>query len=372
MNISSINTNHTRLLDDPLTFGLAGGYLALSNLLAGVLLYYLNSRPALNRSIITQLNTTLVGSYNFGTSLFSLGLLLRSSLGPLPPSAAAAFFFLLRIGFFNLVGLHIAITIVRYLIVISFCWIQAQDYHSLGHKINFVIGIASLIITMVITFFRQPDTAVVGIESYLSGQATIPKAKFRWFQVFISSTVILVVSIFYIVSKWILRRQLAVMVQPSCDAGRIHALIRHIDAKSILTGSFYPLACYVMAALLGEVPGLQEGRSVAVAILHVNTCVLLYLVCRPRVLSYFRPKIRKTLARLSQFSGSWGRNSAARSISVRGSRPVFTDIPTTQDIFMVSNLREHRRAVLYVIPYNETDGSYSADPVEPTVYHSHM
>jgi hypothetical protein len=360
------------MLDDTLTFGLAISYLALSNLLAGVLLYYLNSRPAVNQSIITHLNTTLVGSYNFGTSLLSLGLMLRSSLGPLPPSAAAAFFFLLRIGFFNLVGLHIAIAIVRYLIVISFSWIQAQDYHSLGHKINFVIGIASLFLTMVFTIFRQPATADVDVEFYLSGQAAVHRAKLHWFRIFISGIIILIVSICYIVSKWILLRRMAVSVQPSSAQGRTHALIRHINAKSILTGSFYPFACYAVAALLDQVPGLQEGNSMAVAILHVNTCVLVFLVCRPRVLSYFRPKIRKTLARLSQFSWSCGRNSRARSISVRGPRPVFTDVSTIGDIFMVSNLREHRRAVLYVIPYNETDGSYSADPVEPTVYQSHM
>ena len=83
------------MLDDPLIFSLSLAHILLSNLLSWPLVRYLGSRPALSRSILTHLNTSLVLAINLNTSLPGLGLLLRAGLGPMPGPAATAFIFVL-------------------------------------------------------------------------------------------------------------------------------------------------------------------------------------------------------------------------------------------------------------------------------------
>ena len=109
-----------------LIIGLAGGEVLLSNLVAWALVGYLSSRPPLSRNILTHLNTSLVLAYNLHTSLAGLGLILRSALGPLPPLVGALLIFVVGLGYFTLVGLHVALASMRYLLVTWFTWLQPQ------------------------------------------------------------------------------------------------------------------------------------------------------------------------------------------------------------------------------------------------------
>jgi hypothetical protein len=312
-------------LDDPLAFSLAAGYFTLSNIMTWPLHTYLESLPALSRSIITYINKSIVHAYNLTTSIFCLGVLIRASFGPIPPSAATAFYLQLGVGFFTLMGLHLALAVVRFLIEFNFSWIQNQDHRHLGRKICLVVILVSLGIMMAIVFQRDPAYQVMGIESYLSGQPAL-RTPLRWIRMVIGSACFLSLSLFYVVCKCLLYRRVAFSVQPAFEGGAGH-YHRHMDAKSILTGSFYPVACYVTGAVLDQIPGLQEGNALAVAILHVNSCVLLFLVTRQAVLSYCCLKIRQRFSERFPVLGDWERNDTIRRVNERDPPVIFLVIP---------------------------------------------
>jgi hypothetical protein len=161
------------MLENPVLFWLAGGHLILSNLLTWALGLHQASRPLNTRTILTHLTGGLLSAYNRHTSLVSLCLLLRCGLGPAPfqnlPGAATAAIFFTSFTFFSLVGLHVALALVRYLIVTHFAWVQPQDYCRLGRRIQLLVAAAAVVLSGLAVLMRPPVGQVADFTSFLYG-----------------------------------------------------------------------------------------------------------------------------------------------------------------------------------------------------------
>ena len=298
-------SNSTSLqLDDPLVFRIAAGHLLFSNLATWLMYYYLRSRPLLSRTIITQLNTSLVFSYNLNTSFVSLSLLLRASLGPLPEALAAAYMFVHGVLFFCLVGLHVAIALIRYASVLCFSCIHAQDYRRMGFRINVFINVVSLAVVSSAFLLKDAPNKAVGIEAYLSGRP-VHKGNLRLIPLVVGCTTLIGLVLFYLACKWALRRQATIRVQPAREGRATLDLIRHIDAKSIVIGSFYALACCGLSTALDDYSFFRKGIALTIIWLHLNNCVLVYFLSRPSVRSYLWTQGKKQMSQLGQIFQDW-------------------------------------------------------------------
>ena len=262
------------MLDDPLIFGLAAGHLILSHLLTGLLCQYLTSRPTLSQTIITYLSRSLVLAYNLSTSLVSLGLLMRASWGPLPGQMATGCIFFYGLGFFCLIGLHMALAFVRYAAVTWFNWVQPQDYRQLGRRINFLVGCVSVVIMVMALLLRDPANKNVGIEAYLAGRP-VHQANFRLLPVVIGCLALLGLVSFYLVCKWILQVRASNRIQPAAEA-QVPALTSHIDIKSIVIGSFYALACCGLATALDDNTAFRKDIALTIVWLILNNLMLVF------------------------------------------------------------------------------------------------
>ena len=313
------------MLDDPLIFGLAVGHLLLSNLVTCPLLRYLAGRPVLSYTIITYLNTGLVLAYNLHTSLFSLLLLIRASLGAFSPAVAALCIYLFGFCSISLVGLHVALTCVRYLAVTWFSWIQPQDYRQLGRGIYVIVGLGSLALMTMIMPFRVAPTEVIGIESYLSGQPAQTVNRKLWPLAF-GTVVLAAVLFFYLFLKWILKKRESARIHPLDGSPpppsqyQISSLSGYIDVKSLVIGSFYALGCYGVARLLDWVPGIPSGVSLIMAVLFVNNVVQCYLVSRPGVWAYAWLKIRQDVVSWALVCQEWAQGTRLGSNSLSQAR----------------------------------------------------
>jgi hypothetical protein len=301
------------MLENPVLFGLAGGHLILSNLLTWALGLHQASRPFNTRTILTHLTGSLLAAYNRHTSLVSLCLLLRCGLGPVPfqnlPDAVTAAIFLTSFTFFSLVGLHLALALVRYLTVTHFAWVQPQDYRRLGRRIQLLVAAAAVVLSGLAVLMRPPVGQVADFTSFLSGRPGQKANKHIW-PLVSGMTALLLLANIYLASKWILQKRAAGRVQPATDLGQgqghIRSLTRFIDVKTVVFGCFYPLACYCLAAMVDCVPGLPPGVPITVAVITVNNGVLLLFVTRPGVAAFCWSKIKQKVTSGTQACQEYG------------------------------------------------------------------
>jgi hypothetical protein len=297
-------------MENTLIFVLAVIHMILSNLLTMPVYHYLATRPPLSQTIITILNIHLVLAYNLHTAFIGIGLLFRSGLGKFSAPVAAACLFVFGFFCLYLVGLHLALAVVRYLAVTYFSWIQSQDHQKLAEIIHVIIFCVSLVMMAVIMPFRVSPSEVISVESYLSGSGAQKINRF-WWPLLLGCVALLAVVGLYLFSKWLLQKKAeAVQVQPlqnpAPGRGQVNSLAKFIDLKTLVFGSFYALGSYSHAALLDLVPAFRLGASLPLALLHVNNCILLYLLSRPGVWACFWNKVKQRTGWEWQTVHEWG------------------------------------------------------------------
>jgi hypothetical protein len=134
--------------------------LLVSNLLSWAWRCYLASLPPLSLHLVTYLNNALFQTYNVLVSAVCLGILLKYSLGILPPPLALILYPLSVLSVMGVEGLLIAIAVVRLLFVTSPAWISQQEHR----KILLIVFIVSLALTVGAGFFIfQSETAAIGL-----------------------------------------------------------------------------------------------------------------------------------------------------------------------------------------------------------------
>jgi hypothetical protein len=245
-------------MENPLIFVLAVIHMILSNLLTMPVYLYLATRPPLSQTIITILNINLVLAYNLHTAFIGTGLLFRAGLGKFSATIAAACLFVFGFFCLYLVGLHLALAVVRYLAVTNFSWIQSQDHQKLAQKVQVIILCVSLIMMALIMPFRVPPSEVISVESYLSGSGAQKINRF-WWPLLLGCIILLAVVGIYLFSKWLLQKKAeAVQVQPLPNPvpgrGQVNSLAKFIDVKTLVFGSFYALGSYTVKKCLTIFP----------------------------------------------------------------------------------------------------------------------
>jgi hypothetical protein len=134
--------------------------LLVSNLLSCSWRSYLASLPPLSLHLVTYLLNALFQTYNILVSAVCLGILLKYSLGILPPPLALFLYPLSVLSVMGVEGLLIAIAVVRLLFVTSPAWISQQEHR----KILLIVFTVSLALTVAAGFFIfQSETAVIGL-----------------------------------------------------------------------------------------------------------------------------------------------------------------------------------------------------------------
>jgi hypothetical protein len=134
--------------------------LIISNLLSWAWRCYLASLPPLSLHLVTYLLNALFQTYNVLVSAVCLGILLKYSLGVLPPPVALLLYPLSVLSVMGVEGLLIAIAVVRLLFVTSPAWISQQEHR----KILLLVFIVSLTLTVAAGFFIfQSETAAIGL-----------------------------------------------------------------------------------------------------------------------------------------------------------------------------------------------------------------
>jgi hypothetical protein len=134
--------------------------LLVSNLLSWAWRSYLASLPPLSLHLVTYLLNALFQTYNILVSAVCLGILLKYSLGVLPPPLALLLYPLSVLSVMGVEGLLIAIAVVRLLFVTSPAWISQQEHR----KILLIVFIVSLALTVAAGFFIfQSETAAIGL-----------------------------------------------------------------------------------------------------------------------------------------------------------------------------------------------------------------
>jgi hypothetical protein len=127
--------------------------LLVSNLLSWAWRSYLASLPPLSLHLVTYLHNALFQTYNILVSAVCLGILLKYSLGVLPPPLALLLYPLSVLSVMGVEGLLIAIAVVRLLFVTSPAWISQQEDQLLCRKILLIVFIVSLALTVAAGFF---------------------------------------------------------------------------------------------------------------------------------------------------------------------------------------------------------------------------
>ena len=279
--------------------------------------------------------TTSVSTSPFlTTSLVCLCLLVRACLGPFPRVPAAVCLFLFGFLSLGLVGLHVALTCVRYLTVTSFTWIQPQDARQLGRKIKLIVGAITLALMTLIMPLRVPAHEVISFEGYLSGLPAHRINRQLWPAVIGCTSLMAAVNL-YLVSKWILQRRAAARIQsePATADNRVKTLVGYIDVKTLVIGSFYTPVCYVLKEGFEHIHAIPGGVTLVVAMLALNSSVLLYLATRPVVWAHFKAKMRHCAAfqALQDWALGLGWDfESLMSFRVRNRTTVFTVFPPSQ------------------------------------------